>query len=700
MPIQANDRVPLCGNCKHFVAGGLCELVKGQINSKSTCDLHEFGNPRPIDTKVDPTHNKLEVNYKPGFITETISENIAQKVIQMEHELLARGIPEEEVHRAVIAYFSQQEPPYAMPWPGPVTGLDLAGRIDPYIAPDTTGVPLTNFTGLPKNVEPYPTPNKSPYGIGTTSQPYPSFYSPSPNMDSISNSYDIRNNSYPYDSAVWNGLASDVNSEPSMHNEYGYNVATTIPTFPDSYEALHNDSQIRSRVIEPSGAYQETFDSKELRAGIEIELEHTDDREIARQIAIDHLNEDPKYYTKLLTHVEPEKKHLLETSFEFNKIAEAKKDSTKKKYLKLLATWAVLLGGAIGIDAIIKKYLDSDMEKPLEIIAEYNYHGHDADDECAKFAGKRFNLLETHNRPVIPSEKLGYTTTHPNCICDWIVKLDSHLPLNKITKNEQAEIDKIENHITKAAKKGKLHKVDKDGKLSTKTTKKNPLKELCSCMNVTLPSFRLDLPTKSTRRSLQEAISNLRSEFAWLNDDYISNAKKLAEDAGGQLYLVRAAAESITDHRSEGEIYRRKLSADELNSMTRTAIGKSMDINHQPEFETDATILDAEFDKIRKEIQVLVVERDPGINQAIDDGKITAVSINGGMPRSESVEPCDHNCESDSCELCLVPKGVVLGELDNIGMTWVVSDKNGLYWNGHFVPSAEPGIKVTRIEQL
>jgi hypothetical protein len=134
--------------------------------------------------------------------------------------------------------------------------------------------------------------------------------------------------------------------------------------------------------------------------------------------------------------------------------------------------------------------------------------------------------------------------------------------------------------------------------------------------------------------------------------------------------------------------------------MTRTAIGKKMDINHQPEYETDATILDAEFDKNRKEIQMLVLERDPQINNAIEDGKITAVSINGGMPRNESIEPCNHNCKTNNCELCLVPKGVVLGEIDGIGMTWVVTDPDGLYWNGHYLPKAQPGIKFTKIEAL
>jgi hypothetical protein len=43
------------------------------------------------------------------------------------------------------------------------------------------------------------------------------------------------------------------------------------------------------------------IDSKQLTMGIEIEMEHTDDPIVARKIAIDHLKEDPKYYTKLLS---------------------------------------------------------------------------------------------------------------------------------------------------------------------------------------------------------------------------------------------------------------------------------------------------------------------------------------------------------------------------------------------------------------
>lgn len=43
----------------------------------------------------------------------------------------------------------------------------------------------------------------------------------------------------------------------------------------------------------------EDFDVEELEAGIKIELEHTDDREVAKVIAKTHLTESKNYYIKL-----------------------------------------------------------------------------------------------------------------------------------------------------------------------------------------------------------------------------------------------------------------------------------------------------------------------------------------------------------------------------------------------------------------
>ncbi len=40
--------------------------------------------------------------------------------------------------------------------------------------------------------------------------------------------------------------------------------------------------------------------NQELKKGIGVELEHTDSEKLAREIAMDHLVEDPHYYIKLL----------------------------------------------------------------------------------------------------------------------------------------------------------------------------------------------------------------------------------------------------------------------------------------------------------------------------------------------------------------------------------------------------------------
>ncbi len=41
----------------------------------------------------------------------------------------------------------------------------------------------------------------------------------------------------------------------------------------------------------------EDVDPKQLAKGIRIELEHTNDKKLATEIAIDHLKEDPEYYS-------------------------------------------------------------------------------------------------------------------------------------------------------------------------------------------------------------------------------------------------------------------------------------------------------------------------------------------------------------------------------------------------------------------
>lgn len=47
------------------------------------------------------------------------------------------------------------------------------------------------------------------------------------------------------------------------------------------------------------GKADDAFDAEQLEAGVKVEMEHTDDPAKAREIAKDHLSEDPHYYTKL-----------------------------------------------------------------------------------------------------------------------------------------------------------------------------------------------------------------------------------------------------------------------------------------------------------------------------------------------------------------------------------------------------------------
>ena len=303
---------------------------------------------------------------------------------------------------------------------------------------------------------------------------------------------------------------------------------------------------------------------------------------------------------------------------------------------------------------------------------KYIYQSHDNDDICARFSGKVFDLNDRVNRPVPPSESLGYTNTHPNCQCYWEIVTEG-FKVNKVTKIPKEHLHSVNRKIGQRARRGTLHTVKPDGSLSNRTRHSNPL---------------------------HEAILDIRNEFGWLTDDYLAKAKMLADTNGGQMYLIRASQATITDHRSEGEPLRRKLAEDEMNAMARTAINHTMDINHNAEWKTMSMIVDSEYDPFRKEIQMLVMEEDPEINAAIRSGVITAVSINGGSPRTEDIEPCEHGCTDNTCELCLVPRGVVLGELDDVALTWVVTHPMGLQWRGMIIQRALPGVKTTAIQPI
>ncbi len=596
-----------------------------------------------------------------------LQKNTPEKLMELRYnELQRRGIAEPELTRAVQAEFVNYPTPTAEPWPGPVTGVDLAGNINLDLIPASKSPPVIQPNT--DKTEPFPTPNVSPYGIGTTGTPYPSFATPNPNAttrpigSSASDVLSITN--FPAEpSNNWSATASKLNSEPSMEGEEGFNVTKSIPEWRYPIE----DSQINFSgieippiTIEPSGQFNEaiTKDKKKI--------------------------EKARWFKKLLALL-----GLIGFSMSQSQIKSYLKNQgvPKEELEKIPVTPQAqkkFVASKIA-DAYVEKAPDDDDDDPKKrdfyfthnipkVMAEFVLSpSHKGKDVCDDYVGETFNLMDTHNRPILPSEGKGYTNlVHPHCHCLW--RITKEKTLDSLNRKQQSEFGKIESHIEKAAKDHTLHTVKPDGDLSSRTRGTNPI--------------------------IQEAIGKIRHQVKWLSDDYLTKAKETAKENNGVLYLIRAATESITDHRGEGEQYRRKLSGKELNSMARTATGKNMDINHNKDWMTGGFIPDSEYDENRKEIQMLVIETDDQINNYINDGSISAVSINGGNPRTQSVEPCNENCKGNNCEMCNTPHGVILGELDDIAMTWVVTNPSGIMWRGEHIASATPGIKSTIIEIL
>jgi len=74
-----------------------------------------------------------------------------------------------------------------------------------------------------------------------------------------------------------------------------------IQFLPDIPEVDQIWDMLKDVVAEEKTSPLNKYDREELKKGIEIEKEHTDNPKIALKIALDHLDEDPKYYTKLAT---------------------------------------------------------------------------------------------------------------------------------------------------------------------------------------------------------------------------------------------------------------------------------------------------------------------------------------------------------------------------------------------------------------
>lgn len=107
---------------------------------------------------------------------------------------------------------------------------------------------------------------------------------------------------------------------------------------------------------------EEDVDQDELMKGLEVEMEHTTNKKIAREIALDHLAEDPEYYTKLeAIHKENPKKTAKKSN---EKLWEkVKKEAVKKMggHSARAMQYAVKLYKDRGGKYLDKKRADNDL---------------------------------------------------------------------------------------------------------------------------------------------------------------------------------------------------------------------------------------------------------------------------------------------------------------------------------------------------
>jgi hypothetical protein len=101
-----------------------------------------------------------------------------------------------------------------------------------------------------------------------------------PHMVKIVKNFFIKHQS-PNDKLV-HAFADKIGLEPSRLEDIAYGLLSTLLQV-----GKHKDVP------------DEQFDAMQLNRGIEIEKEHTDDPELAKEIAKDHLAEIPDYYTRL-----------------------------------------------------------------------------------------------------------------------------------------------------------------------------------------------------------------------------------------------------------------------------------------------------------------------------------------------------------------------------------------------------------------
>lgn len=107
----------------------------------------------------------------------------------------------------------------------------------------------------------------------------------------------LKKNPTPEDEDI-HALADKMGIEPDDFEEHVYMILGQMLKKEDKQAGGKADKATPESVAKKHGVSVDQI-NKEIEMGIKVELEHTDDKELAREISLDHLMEMPDYYTRL-----------------------------------------------------------------------------------------------------------------------------------------------------------------------------------------------------------------------------------------------------------------------------------------------------------------------------------------------------------------------------------------------------------------
>ena len=76
--------------------------------------------------------------------------------------------------------------------------------------------------------------------------------------------------------------------------------AALVEAIEDGYNSMHESENMNVQELATKHNVDISVINDQLEKGVEVEMEHTNDNKESERIALDHLDEDPMYYTKLI----------------------------------------------------------------------------------------------------------------------------------------------------------------------------------------------------------------------------------------------------------------------------------------------------------------------------------------------------------------------------------------------------------------